>query len=93
MHGRVLPWASRLGAMCVGAWRAGVYVRGSVYVAAGRAWEGWNDHCDSLRQAVFILCVLVVGYGKFEITLKKLSVTTRILLEMKKVNFRAGIIF
>lgn len=86
MHGCMLPWAWRLGAMCVGAWRAGVYVRGSVYVAAGRAWEGVNDHLDSLRQAVFILGILVVGYGKFEIALKELLMTTRILLETEKVN-------
>lgn len=95
MHGRVLPWASRLGTWRAGAWCVGVYGQAGVcvYVAAGRAWEGWNDHLDSLRQAVFIFSILVVGYGKFEIALKRLLVTTRILLETEKVNFRAGIIF
>nr|DAI00726.1 MAG TPA: hypothetical protein [Caudoviricetes sp.] len=94
MRRRVLPWASRAwvrGGWARSAW--GVYGQAGVYVAPGRAWEGEYDHRDSLRQAVFILCILVVGYGKFEITLKRLLVTTRILLEMKKVNFRAGIIF
>lgn len=70
-----------------------VYGQAGVYVAAGRAWEGEYDHRDSLRQAVFIFSILVVGYGKFEITLKRLLVTTRILLETEKANFRAGIIF
>ena len=71
----------------------GVYGQAGAYVAAGRVWEGWYDHQDSLGQAVFIFSILVVGYGKFEIALKRLLVTTRILLETEKVNFRAGIIF
>jgi len=70
-----------------------VYGQAGAYVAAGRAWEGGYDHLDSLRQAVFIFSILVVGYGKFEIALKRLLMTTRILLETEKVNFRAGIIF
>lgn len=84
MYGHVLPWASRLGTWWAGAWCAGVYGQAGAYVAAGRAWEGWYDHRDSLRQAVFIFSILVVGYGKFEIALKRLLVTTRILLETEK---------
>ena len=68
-----------------------VQVRG--HVAAGRAWERVCDHQDSLGQAVFILCVLVTGLGKLDVTLKRLLVTTRILLEMEKVDFRADIKF
>ena len=93
VHGRVIHRCAYVGAMRVAAGRVGVCRRGSVYVAAGRAWEGVCDHRSSLGQAVFIFSVLVGGYGKFEITLKKLVVTTRILLETEKVNFRAGIIF
>lgn len=73
--------------------RGRVYRQACGYVAAGRAREGEYDHQDSLGQAVFIFSILVVGYGKFEITLKRLLLTTRILLGTEKVNFRAGIIF